>query len=165
MNDMARKRVRVGGRPALNRDRHAFNPFMERDVDEILREQADTAGMTYAAYLELLVSEAHDYRGQYLRELSILPAAVQAEELRRRTAALTSQDCRGIGPDRAGRATVRVDRPVANTIEKRCDELDVQFSEYLRAIFSEAAGNPKPSNHDQLSLSLEDVEGGLARAS
>lgn len=138
---------------------------MERDVDHILRGQAQTAGMTYAAYLELLISEAHDYHGQYLQELSVLPAAIQADELRLRTASIRPSDCRGIGSDRAGRAIIRVDRPVANLIEARCDDLDAQFSEYLRAILREAAGNPQPVTHSQLSLSLEGQEGGLARAS
>lgn len=163
---MAVKRVRAGGRPRLNRDRHHYNPRIERDVDDILRRQAEAAGMAYASYLELLISEAHDYHGQYLRELSVLPAAIQADELRRRTAAIESEDCQPISrKGESVRHRFAVDRPVANQIEARCDELSAMFTDYIRAIFREAAGNPRPVTHDQLSLSLEGQGRGLARAS
>lgn len=152
---MARRRIRSGGRPPLNRDRYAFNPRVETDVLDILREQADSAQMQLAPYMELLVAEAHGYHGEYLQLLTQLPSAVPAEELRRRTTDLTADECTPVPHDNA-RKWFQVDRPLADQVQRRCEELDAAYADYLRAIFREATGrtatNPR---HDQLAAEID----------
>lgn len=156
-----RNRHRGGGRPRLNRERHAFNPSVESDVLDILRDQADSAQMQLAPYMELLVAEAHGYHGEYLQILTQLPTAVPAEELRRRAAELTPDECTPV-PVGHPRKWFKVDKPLADEVQRRCDELDAAYADYLRAIFREATGRtattPRP---DQLAAEIDVRRGEL----
>lgn len=151
----SRRHVQGGGRPRLDRDRHLFYPVVEVDLIHELKEQAGAVQMKFAPYLELLLAEAHDYHGQYLQELATLPAAVQAPELRTKTAALDQAACVPLGGPGV-RATIRVDRPLADQITRRCEELDALYAEYLRAIFREAAGRTGHfAQHHQLAVEID----------
>lgn len=151
----ATKRRGVGGRPRLNRDRHTFNPTVEVELVELLSDQAATVQMQLAPYMELLVAEAHGYHGEYLAQLSALPARVSAHELRESVSGLSADALHPIAAPGV-RKTVRLDRPLAEEVQRRCDELDAQYADYLRAIFREATGrtatNPR---HDQLAAEID----------
>lgn len=152
-------RVRSGGRPRLNRDRHTFNPTVELDVIEALADQAATVQMKLAPYLELLVAEAHGYHGEYLAELTALPARVNGEGLRKLVQGLGTEDLTPVaGP--AVRKCLLVDRPLADAVTARCDELDARYADYLRAIFREAAGRTATApRHDQLAVEIDVARG------
>lgn len=133
---------RPRGRPRLNVDYHVYNPALERPLVEELQRQADTVGLALAPYMDLLVSEAHEYHSDYLPELTAeLPIRISMDELRRTTALLATEDCTPVlNPNQ--RRRVRLERPLANRIDRRCRELDVEYTFYLRTILRHAAGMP-----------------------
>lgn len=155
MTTLATASKRSAGRPRLDRDRHIYCPAVEYELLEDLAEQADAVGVGICTYLEHLVSEAHDYHGQYLRELSALPRVVDPARLRATADDMTPEQCRPTsGP--AKRQPVRLDRELADHVNQRCAELDVAYAHYLRAIFREAAGRTTPSpRHDQLAVEID----------
>lgn len=142
------KRRGSGGRPRLNRARHAFNPRVEIPVYEELAHQADESGIPLSTYLECLLAEAHDYHGEYLRDLSVLPISLTAEELKERTAAIGSENCLPLAGDHR-RKSFKADEELAIRIAARCDELNTQYAEYLRAVFREATGYAGKPVHEQ----------------
>lgn len=141
--DQTRPRSRWcgGGRPRLDRDRHVYQPALERPL--VRDMEAAAAGLPISAYLESVISDAHDYHGPYL-PTTPLSLAVGHDELRARTAAIErSGDLGPVGP--AEYRTVRLDRPLANQINARCDELDIAYSDYLRAVLRIAHGHTPKS--------------------
>lgn len=144
-----------GGRPRLNRERHVYNPRVETDVLDILRDQADSAQMQLAPYMELLVAEAHGYHGEYLQILTQLPTAVPGDELRRRAAELTRDEVVPVAHDNT-RKCFKVDKPLADEVQRRCAELDAAYADYLRAIFREATGRTATTpRHDQMAAEID----------
>lgn len=140
-----------GGRPRRNRVRHAFNPRLEVAVYDELARQAAELDMSMAGYIEHLLAEAHDYHGQYIQELSVLPAPLTAQELRERTAQISRDRCVPIAGERR-RKSFLVDEELAVKIAARCDELDAQYADYLRVVFREATGFADKPIPEQLSI-------------
>lgn len=131
--------ARRTGRPALNRDRHGFNPTLELAVLQELQAQADLAEISLAQYLELILAKAHQYENEYLKEVEVLPSALPADRLRDLADSLERTDMKGAAKPHA-RKCFFVDSALAEVIAKRCKALGVPYSEYVRAIFDGAAG-------------------------
>lgn len=130
------------GRPPLGRDVHTWNPSFDAPLLTTLKEQATSLGISYGGYLLLVLAEAHDWHGQHLPDIEHpLPIGISVEELRARTQALTANDCRRTPRGPSSRFPVRADRELADLVNARARELDVLYSEYIRAIFREAAGD------------------------
>ena len=143
----------LGGRPSLGRDMHQWNPRLELPLDERLRDQADTLGVSYSGYLLLVLAEAHAWHGPYLPEVQHpLPIALSVDELRTRTQELTTDECMRGASGPTTRRPVRADRELADEINARARALDVGYAQYIRAVLREAAGRTTPQRSVQESL-------------
>lgn len=142
------KRRGAGGRPPLNRARHAFNPRVELPLYEELAHQADEARVPLSTYMECLLAEAHDYHGEYLRDLSVMHTPVTADELKERTARIAPEQCVPLSGENR-RKSFKADEELAIRIAARCDELNTQYAEYIRAVFREATGYADKPLHQQ----------------
>lgn len=130
------------GRPPLGRDVHTWNPSFDPGLLTTLKSQATSLGVSYGGYMLLVLAEAHDWHGQHLPDIEHpLPIGISVEELRTRTRSLTSADCRRATRGPSARFPVRADRELADLVNARARELDVLYSEYIRAVFREAAGD------------------------
>lgn len=142
MGPMSRNRA-FGGRRPVGRERYDYYPALERPVADSLREQAAAASSPLATYLERVLALAHNYNSKFLPdpELWPLPIAAAPEQLQELTEHINEQDCLDM-PTGLGGATVRfrLDRPLADRINARCDELDVAYAAYFRAVLRPAAG-------------------------
>lgn len=147
---MLRKRSKGGRRPS-GRVRHMFNPSVEQHVYEELAHQADELSMPLSTYIEHLLAEAHDYHGQYLRSLSVLPAPLTVEELKERTQSIGRDECVPVKGERRYKS-FKADEELAVKIAARCDELDAQYADYLRAVFRVATGYADGPTQEQLSM-------------
>lgn len=164
---MARTR---GGRPRLGRERYAYGSRLEETVYATLFEQASRVQVTFGSYLERVVALAHDYTGPFLPppDLTPLPIALTVADLQERTETITAADCSPVTPGaRSSVGFMRVDRELADRINARCDQLDVDYAAYLRAVLRTAAGLDADSVrrvHVQAELDL-DGRGGHQEAS
>lgn len=152
-----------GGRPPLNRDRHTYRPRLDLDVAEALSDQASRMGLQMGTYLEHVLAAAHGYHGPYMQNLDApLPIALPLARLRRRTRAITRDHCRSASSVNVLKP-IRVDLPLANEIQERCEALgDVAYSDYIRAILDLAVGRTASSRGVQATLS-DDLMGGAVR--
>lgn len=146
-----KRRGRSPGRPPLGRERHLFNPTVEQHLLDALSEQAATVGMPLATYMGHVLAAAHDYHGQYLQELSVLPSPVTADELHERTDAIGREQCIPVSGNRRPKS-FKADVDLAAKIAARCDELDVAYSDYVRAVFREATGHTHTPMPEQLAM-------------
>lgn len=129
------------GRPPLGRDLHQWNPSLPVRLVNLFKAQATSLGVSYGVYLRQILAEAHGWHGEHLPDIEHpLPIGIPVEELRARTQALTSAACRRSTRGPSSRYPVRADRELADIVNARARELDVLYSEYVRAVFREAAG-------------------------
>lgn len=155
---------RRGGRPRLDRDRQTWklrvSPEMHAALDPFLEE----SGLTLGVYAEHVLATAHDYHGPYMRDLEMpLPLAVSIDELRRRTKAISRDDCISVIPAYNVQKWVRGDRPLADRVEAACLALgDVPRSDYIRDVLSIAVGYGIAGRGVQTTLS-DDLIGGVER--
>lgn len=140
-------RPRVG-RPPLHRSTTMFNPAVELAILTALGSQAQSTRLALSTYLEQLVAAGHDYTGEHLRELHVLPTAVPLGELQARVAAITEVDV--VPFAHPGRTkSFRVDEALADIVKARSAELGVSYADYLRCIFRVATGRSVRRAHQQ----------------
>ena len=139
---MARKRT---GRPrgGSGRERHTYIPLLEAPVLDGLKRQAQEIHSPLATYMERVIALAHGFDSPFLPDPQLLPLPIAAEpeDLQRQTERISEDDCIDLWPgvDRAT-ASFHLDRALADRINARCDELDVAYAAYLRAVLRPAAG-------------------------
>ncbi len=160
------RRGKSPGRPRLNRERRAFTSQCEVELLDVLQEQADAVGLRLGTYIELLLSQVHDYHGQYLADVRApLPTAIPVNQLRERADAVVTDPSRGAyRPGQYKIRTIRTDVPLGDRIEQRCRALDVAYSDYLRALLREAAGFPSPEAAGEQQAATISKEGELRLA-
>lgn len=163
-----RRRPRAaGGRPRLGRERHHYLPRVSTELAARLEQQAQSMGMPTASYLEVLVCAVHDTWTTFVQPPAVpLPTAMPVEEIQRAAAHFTDAQLYTPQAGAVVPRSVRVDQEVAAIIDARCDDYDVPYAEYLRAIFRLATGLPsyQPLAAAQPRLP-EGGEAHLARAS
>lgn len=108
-----------------------------------LKRQAEAIHSPLATYMERVVALAHGFDSPFLPDPQLLPLPIAAKprELQQLTDRIGEHDCIDLQPG-VGRGTTKIqlDRALADRINARCDELDVAYTAYLRAVLRPAAG-------------------------
>jgi len=116
---------------------------LESPVRDALARQARDLHSPFATYVERVISLAHGFTSPFLPDPQLFPLPIVStpDELRRHTSAIDVHECVPLTPgvDNA-KAKVTLDRELADRINARCEELDVAYSAYLRAVLRPAAG-------------------------
>jgi hypothetical protein len=123
-----------------------FRPRVDPVAWLRLSAQADAVQLPLATYAELLVAEAHGYKGEYLATLDSLPSVISADQLRARVLQRTKSECPETTVIPGDPLKVAIDRPLADRIDEICAVLDVTYASYLRALFYDAVGY-RPQGH------------------
>lgn len=148
-------------RPRRSVARVQANVALESAAADILRDQAEHAGMYTVTYLDHVISHAHRYSGPYLQDVSVLPEDLRLERLRRSVPRISTQSCTPAHQP-APRLFVKIDEPLADRLKERARGLGVHYTDYLRAVLRLAAGVSAAS--DQLQWRIEE-RGDALRAS
>lgn len=115
---------------------------------EDLKRQAEAIHSPLSTYMERVVALAHGFDSPFLPDPQLLPLPMVAkpEELRRHTEHIDETQCVDLQPGVGrGAAKIQLDRALADRINARCDELDVAYAAYLRAVLRPAAGHTAAS--------------------
>lgn len=162
-----RRRSRTPGRPRTGRVRRPFGVQYPQVLVDAMEEQAAEAGMRLSRYLELVVCSVHDIWTPFVQPpVAPLPLAIPMDSLRYKASHFTPEDLDVPAGGDVVAKFFRVDEAVAVSIDQRCDDYDVTYANYLRAVFRLATGLPTPQPPAAAHPLLpEGGDAGLAHAS
>lgn len=130
-----------GGRPRLDRNRHVYGPTFELVLIEELRERARVLELPLSRYCDAVLAMAHGFSSPYLPDLDgYLAVPVRGLRAYADRGIRADHGIQNMGP--SGRVHVRADEPLAAQMDQRCEQLDMSYADYLRAILRVAVGFP-----------------------
>lgn len=122
--------------------------------------------MPASTYHEILVSLAHNFTSDRLEQIAVpLSMAPSTDaDLARRVGRLSASDFALEAKGLSVRLSVKLDEPLAQSIEAISDRIGVSVSEYLRAIFRIAIGQDAEALGTQDELDFSEHTGAREEA-
>lgn len=137
----SRRTGRPPGRPPLGRSVHQWGPRLEPELDDVLHQGAAMVGISFGSYLRQILADAHGWTDDYLPALEQpLQLALPQDELRRRTDALSADDCWGLPTPGLPRRSITAEQQLGDIVDGRARGLGVPSTDYIRAVLRLALG-------------------------